>query len=94
MGRNRGGTGRFHRKQNRRVKDFMGRTLPKGGIISCWRPRTISPETLFTVTAGQSKILEPVYSPSTNNSAGYHSRILISRRVCRRISCGKRLFAR
>lgn len=49
----------------------MGRTLPKGGYHFLLETENDLLETLFTVTAGQSKILEPVYSPSFYQQFGW-----------------------
>lgn len=49
----------------------MGRTLPKGGYHFLLETENDLLETCFSVTAGQSKILEPVYGPSFYQQFGW-----------------------
>lgn len=56
---------------NRIMRKSDGENAPEGGYHFLLETENDLLETLFTVTAGQSKILEPVYSPSFYQQFGW-----------------------
>ncbi|AFN45468.1 hypothetical protein HMPREF9154_0044 [Arachnia propionica F0230a] len=56
---------------NRIMRKDDGENAPEGGYHFLLETENDLLETLFTVTAGQSKILEPVYSPSFYQQFGW-----------------------
>lgn len=58
---------------NRIMRKDDGENAPEGGYHFLLETENDLLETLFTVTAGQSKILEPVYSPSFYQQFGWVS---------------------